>query len=90
MRNPDVTSGAHVRFRLKNVVCPNSDQVADNLTNDLELRGTIVFLSDAGEKRDHYAIVEVKGIVSPLIVPIERVEFCPTDSVTTMAQVVKS
>jgi len=89
MRNTDVISGAHVRFRLKNVVCPNSQRVVENVTDDLELNGTVVFLSDAGEKKDHYAIVEVNGIVSPLIVPTKRVELCRTDSKETMVKAAK-
>jgi len=55
-------------------VCPERDQVTDLFTDGLELTGKIVYLSDAGEKRDYYAIVEVGGVETPLIVPVDQLE----------------
>ena len=73
---PDVSSGSTVRFKLVNVVCPEPDQIYTKVTNRLELTGRVVSLSDGGEQRNHYAIVQVGGIMSPLIVPVEQVEIC--------------
>ena len=67
-------SGTQVRFPLSRIVCPERDQVTDLFTDGLELTGKIVYLSDAGEKRDYYAIVEVGGVETPLIVPVDQLE----------------
>ena len=73
---PDVESGATVRFKLESVVCPNVHEVIERVTKNLKLTGKVLFLSDAGEERNHFAIVEVNGIVSPLIVPVSQIENC--------------
>ena len=69
-----VTSGTRVRFKLSDMVCPEVNQFLGNVTGDLELSGKIVYLSDSGEKRDFYAVVEVQGVTSPLIVPVSQIE----------------
>jgi len=39
------------------------------MTADTELQGQITLLSDQGEVRSAFAVVEVQGILLPLIVP---------------------
>lgn len=73
---PDVTSGATVRFKLYSIVCPEVDEIFTKVTRNLELTGKVVSLSDGGEQKNHYAIVQVGGIMSPLIVPVNRVKIC--------------
>lgn len=63
------------RIRLADVICPDRAQVLQQLTPDLEVEGEVVFLSDHGQEPERFAIVEVKGVLSPLIVPIEHVKF---------------
>ncbi len=60
------------RFRLTDVLCPDHQQVLRQLTADLEVTGEIVFLSDRGQDPDRFAIIEVQGVLSPLIVPVDR------------------
>jgi hypothetical protein len=69
----NLQAGSEIRFRLSDVACPDQGQVFERLTGDLEVSGRVVFISDSGDKRDHYAVVEVDGVLSPLIVPIETV-----------------
>ncbi len=42
------------------------------MTPELKVDGEVVFMSDRGEQPDHFAIVSVEGILSPLIVPTEN------------------
>ena len=60
------------RFRLSDAVCPDKHQILQHVTPEVELCGEVLFLSDCGEKKDRFAILEVKGIALPLVVPVER------------------
>lgn len=62
--------GNRCRFRLADVICPDQQQVVTQITPEMEVTGEIAFLSDGGERPNYFAIVEVKGIFSPLIVPV--------------------
>jgi len=63
--------GKSCRFKLADVISPEREQIFKQITVDLDVLGEIVFLSDQGNQPDRFAIVEVEGIESPLIVPIE-------------------
>ncbi len=65
-------SGSPVRFQLSKAVCPGFCQIVENLTDRLEVSGRVVYLSDSGEKKDFYAVVEVCGIETPLIIPVHQ------------------
>lgn len=83
-----VTTGAHVSFRLGDVVCPLYGQILRQLSPDVGVCGEVAFLSDRGHDKGHFAIVSVKGIDLPLVVPIAllRVQNAlpvqPTDQAT--------
>jgi hypothetical protein len=59
-----------VLFRLCDVVAPEQQQVLAQLTGGVELSGEVVFFSDHGHEKNHFAIVDVQGLESPLIVPV--------------------
>jgi hypothetical protein len=44
------------------------------MTEDTELQGTISLLSDQGGHKAAFAVIEVKGILMPLIVPASCIE----------------
>jgi hypothetical protein len=44
------------------------------MTEDTELQGSITLLSDAGDERAAFAVVEVKGVLMPIIVPAASVK----------------
>jgi hypothetical protein len=69
-----------VAFKLKDAVCPRLSDALQAVGPDLEVRGEIVFFSDGGERRHHYAIIEVGGIHTPLIVPVDRLEAAAGES----------
>jgi len=66
-----VEPGRRYRFRLIDIICPDCRQAQQQITADLEVSGEVVFLSDRGGEPDRFAIVDVEGILSPLVVPVE-------------------
>ena len=73
----DLASGTQVRFALESAICPETETTLRKITDRLEVTGKVVFLSDAGERRDHFAVVEVDGIMSPLVVPVAQLHTLP-------------
>ena len=67
MYYPEIVSGTHVRFKMANVVCPDTEIILEKTTGCLEVTGRVVLLSDAGKEKNYYAVVEVNGIATPLI-----------------------
>jgi hypothetical protein len=63
------------RFRLSDVICPDRDQILKQITSELEVCGEVLFLSDSGDKKGHFAILEVKGIPVPLVVSLDHLIF---------------
>jgi hypothetical protein len=58
-------------FRLADVLCPDLQQVLRQITAQMKISGEVVFMSDQGDRPDRFAIVNVEGVLSPLIVPAE-------------------
>jgi len=77
---PEFATGNVINFSLESVVCPDFKEVVEKITRCLEISGRIIFLSDAGEKRDHFAVVQVDGVMSPLIVPVDSIKSCSSVS----------
>jgi len=71
---PAIGSGSVVRFRLESVLCPDLENILHKATERLEVTGKVILLSDAGGFKDSYAVVEVGGIATPLIVPVREVQ----------------
>ncbi len=63
--------GTQVRFCLADVMCPDRQDLRAHLTERLQISGRIVLLSDMGKKRDFFAVVDVPGISTPLVVPVD-------------------
>jgi hypothetical protein len=62
--------GQLVQFKLSDVHLPSLEDVLNRMTADTELRGVVTLLSDSGDRQPAYAVIEVKGILMPIIVPI--------------------
>lgn len=56
-------------FRLIDVVCPDFEQIVQQLGPELPVSGLVAFVSDRGAEEGCFAIVDVNGIHTPLIVP---------------------
>jgi hypothetical protein len=72
--------GQQMRFRLCDVYAPGLADLFNQITPELELEGRISFLSDGGDVQSSYAVVEVPGILMPLIVPASCVETIGEDA----------
>ncbi len=66
-----IERGRQYRFRLGDVICPDREQALSQVTPELEITGRVMFLSDHGSEPERFAVLEVKGLVSPLVVPVE-------------------
>jgi hypothetical protein len=67
--NQRLIPGQKVQFKLADIHLPDIAEVLSRMTDDVELIGQITLLSDQGEHRSAFAVIEVKGILMPLIVP---------------------
>ena len=68
--HPTIRSGTVAAFAIGDVLCPDASEVLRHAGPELTVRGRILYFSDGGASRDHFAIVEVDGIHMPLIVPV--------------------
>ncbi len=73
MENATLKPGQKVQFRLGDIHLPELTEVLNRMTEDTELQGHITLLSDAGDKQAAFAVVEVKGVLLPIIVPASAV-----------------
>jgi hypothetical protein len=72
----ELISGRSVAFKLRDAACPDFAEAVRAIGPDLQVIGHVVFLSDGCDRKDHFAVVEVEGIHTPLIVPVA----CLTES----------
>ena len=70
MSDVRLKTGAEVVFRLGDAICPDFEQIADQLGPDLAVNGEVVLLSDGGSQKMKFAVIDVRGICTPLIVPV--------------------
>jgi hypothetical protein len=61
-------------FTLGDVVCPEARTALTQVGPDLQVVGRVVYYSDCGAWKDHFAIVEVGGLSTPVIVPAHRMK----------------
>ncbi len=61
--------GQRVQFKLADIHLPAIEEVLNRMTEDTELQGTITLMSDKGDLKTAFAVIEVKGILMPIIVP---------------------
>ena len=63
----------HVRFRVGDIYLPDPVSVLCELHADELLYGRVVEMSDTGQEKDAFMVVEVDGIKRRLVVPADRV-----------------
>lgn len=64
--------GTLAAFAIGDVLCPDAAEVLRHAGPELTVRGRILYFSDGGTCPDRFAIIEVDGIHTPLVVPVER------------------
>ena len=74
VRNNAIQAGKRYRFRLDDVICPDRQQIVVQITPNLEVAGQVMFLSDSGDEPEAFAVMEVEGIGSPVIIPVEKLQ----------------
>ena len=74
MQPTKLISGQPVFFTLKDAVCPKLTETIRAIGPELQLTGNIVFLSDGCDQKGHFAVVEVAGVSTPIIVPVSCLE----------------
>ncbi len=62
-------SGQKISFKLGDVHMPQVGELIARMTGEVELHGEITLLSDSGQQRAAFAVVQVPGVMVPLIVP---------------------
>ncbi len=67
-----IRAGSVASFQLSDVECPDASQALRQIGPELKVTGQVIYLSDSGERREHFAVVDVHGIHTPLIVRVDR------------------
>ncbi|UCG17605.1 MAG: hypothetical protein JSV19_06145 [Phycisphaerales bacterium] len=80
MHSQPVTNGQTVSFTLRDVICPDLVALFEHIGPELLVSGQVACLSDSGQEKDHFAIVDIEGIYTPLIVPVAQLRAWPLDS----------
>ena len=87
MQKDRLKPGLTVQFRLGDIHLPAIAEILNRMTEDTELQGSITLLSDAGDQRAAFAVVDVKGVLMPIIVPVAALKPAPaTDDAARPAQ----
>lgn len=74
MKTENLQLGSSVKFKLGSSISLTADELAGKITEELELIGKIFFFSDRGVDEKHFAVVQVEGIETPIIVPASEVK----------------
>ena len=62
-----------VHFKISDIFMPEPTFLLWQLHGNDLLHGKVLELSDSGDQRGAFAIVEVEGMEQPLIVPVEHI-----------------
>jgi hypothetical protein len=62
-----------VSFRIRDVYVPEPAQILVELHGQDLLCGQVVELSDRGFDKDAFAVVEVRGLRTPVVVPVAKI-----------------
>ncbi|NOX59337.1 MAG: hypothetical protein GXP29_10830 [Planctomycetes bacterium] len=68
----NIRQGATASFAIGDVVCPDAMKMLEQVGPDLTVTGRITMLSDRGSEKSAFAVVQVQGIHTPLIVPVTQ------------------
>ena len=75
MQPKQLISCPSVVFKLEDAACPDLTETVRAIGPELQVAGSVVYFSDGCHRKNHFAIVEVAGIHTPLIVPVDRLEW---------------
>jgi hypothetical protein len=82
--NGGIAPGDEVCFHLADMHSPGVEEALNRLTHQAQLVGKVIFLSDAGERKGQFAIIEAEGVLIPIIVAVPQLakiaRFCPAQA----------
>jgi len=62
-----------VNFRISDVYVPDPAQILMELHGSDLLQGKVIDMSDSGTQQEAFAVVEVEGLMQPVVVPMNRI-----------------
>jgi hypothetical protein len=77
VKTDSLQPGQQVQFKLADIHLPAIEEVLNRMTEDMELQGAITLVSEQGDQKAAYVVIEVKGILMPIIVPASCVKSLP-------------
>lgn len=63
-----------IHFRIRDVFIPDPEALLVALYGNDVLQGRVMELSDSGDKREAFAVVQVEGFTEPVIVPVKQIQ----------------
>ena len=63
-----------VNFRVSDIYIPDPQEILKELYENRVLEGKVIGLTDNGEQKNAYVVVQVEGVKNFLIVPVENVK----------------
>jgi hypothetical protein len=70
-----------VSFRICDAYIPEPAQIIMELHGTDRLQGKVIDVSDGGNEKERFAVVEVEGLSQPVVVPMKHVtEYVVNDS----------
>jgi hypothetical protein len=63
-----------IEFRLGDILPAHWPDILRRMTGELELRGTVMDIVKLGEPPELYAMIEVEGVETPMLVPISALQ----------------
>ena len=61
----------HVHFKISDIYIPDPRLLIWQLHGDDLLQGKVIDLSDSGSQQAAFAVIKVKGMEQPMIVPVD-------------------
>jgi hypothetical protein len=61
------------RFRICDVCIPDAGELLATLYGEQIVEGTIIDVSESGERHQGFAVVQLVGVEKPIVVPIELI-----------------
>lgn len=65
--------GQWVHFEIRDAYYPDPKEILVDLFGDRLLQGKVIGVTDSGQERSRYAVVEVEGFPQGVIVPMDRI-----------------
>ena len=62
-----------VIFRICDAYVPEPGQILSELHGKDQLEGKVIEMSDAGIQEEAFAVVEVRGLSQPVVVPVKHI-----------------